>query len=48
MRIKLDLSDLQRVLARETAKKKAKYINSKQYRKTKDKVRTSFTSNKLN
>lgn len=48
MRVKLDLSDLQRVLAKETAKKKAKYLNSKRYKKGKDKVKLNFSTKKLN
>jgi len=47
MRVKLDLSDLQRVLAKETAKKKAKYLNNKRYKKGKDKVCTKFRTKKL-
>lgn len=47
MRIKLDLSDLQRTIHRETAKKRERYLNKKRYKKLSDKVKTNFKAKKL-
>jgi hypothetical protein len=47
MRLNLDLSDLQRTIAKESRKKKENYLKKKAYKKSKGKFKPKFYQPKI-